>query len=319
MGNTQIFTNKINIAKGIKKVKKLSFSFLKSIKVLRRRFGKISLNLGKEIFLDDFTGDILDKDSLDKREKREIPLLLDYSLFSLFSNAPCYAKLTSMTFLNPTFIIAVLIGLSVHEWAHGYVAFKLGDPTAKMENRVSLNPLAHLDPIGTLMFFIIGFGWAKPVPIDPRYFKNVKRDTTLVSLAGPAANLATAFICFFLMLALFEWREGSSALQLMHVTGNGPAFLLFLERVLSQSIFVNLALMAFNLLPVNPLDGSKILYAFIPLKYEREYHEFMARGPMILLILIVAGIAFNIPILSTWVFGVMRPILALMGAIAGII
>ncbi|MFH1671122.1 MAG: site-2 protease family protein, partial [Patescibacteria group bacterium] len=88
-------------------------------------------------------------------------------------------------FVSPPFIIAILIAISVHEWGHGFVAYKLGDPTAQMDGRLSLNPLAHLDPIGTLMFLIIGFGWAKPVPIDPRYFKNHKRDTTLVALAGP--------------------------------------------------------------------------------------------------------------------------------------
>ena len=211
-----------------------------------------------------------------------------------------------MTFLNPTFIIAVLIGLSVHEFAHGYIAMKLGDPTAKMDNRVSLNPLAHLDPIGTLMFFVIGFGWAKPVPIDPRYFKNVKRDTTLVALAGPAANLITAFICFFLMAVLFEWNT-SSAMGLLGGSGGASTVVIMIER------------MAFNLLPINPLDGSKILYAFIPVQYEREYFEFMARGPMILLVLIVAGLVFNIPILSTWVFGIMTPFLMIMNVIAGVI
>lgn len=223
-----------------------------------------------------------------------------------------------MTFLNPTFIIAVLIGLSVHEFAHGYIAMKLGDPTAKMDNRVSLNPLAHLDPIGTLMFFVIGFGWAKPVPIDPRYFKNVKRDTTLVALAGPAANLITAFICFFLMAVLFEWNA-SSAMGLLGGSGGASTVMIMFERILSSCIFVNLALMAFNLLPINPLDGSKILYAFIPVQYEREYFEFMARGPMILLVLIVAGLVFNIPILSTWVFGIMTPFLVIMNVIAGVL
>src|SRR3989338_9539567 len=116
-----------------------------------------------------------------------------------------------MQFFNPTFIIAVLIGLSVHEAAHGYIAYKLGDPTAKMDNRISLNPLAHLDPVGTLMFFLIGFGWAKPVPIDPRFFRKPKRDSMLTALAGPAANLITAFICFLLLIAIFGTYEYSSA------------------------------------------------------------------------------------------------------------
>jgi len=220
-----------------------------------------------------------------------------------------------MTFLNPTFIIAILIALTVHEWAHGYVAYKLGDPTAKMNYRLTLNPLSHLDPIGTLMFFVIGFGWAKPVPIDPRYFKNPKRDITLVALAGPGANFIMAFICFFLLALLFEW-QGTSAMSLLNAGGNESVVLLLLERILSRCIFVNLALMAFNLLPIAPLDGSKILHAFIPLKYEREYYTFMQRGPVILLILILAGVVFGIPILSAWVFGIMTPILQLMGIIS---
>ena len=105
-------------------------------------------------------------------------------------------------FLTPTFIISVLIALSVHEWAHGFTAHRLGDPTAKVEGRLTLNPLAHLDPIGTAMFLIVGFGWGKPVPVDPRYFKHYKRDTSLVALAGPASNLVLALLAF-LVLILF--------------------------------------------------------------------------------------------------------------------
>ncbi|MBU2214173.1 site-2 protease family protein [Patescibacteria group bacterium] len=221
-------------------------------------------------------------------------------------------------FISPPFIIAILIAISVHEWGHGFVAYKLGDPTAQMDGRLSLNPLAHLDPIGTLMFLIIGFGWAKPVPIDPRYFKNHKRDTTLVALAGPATNLITAFICFFILTFILNGGVGTSAMGLLGEPTNGSVIITLLERILGSCIFVNLALMAFNLLPIAPLDGSKILNAFIPYKYEREYALFMQRGPMILLILILAGMFLNIPILSTWVFGIMQPILALMGVIAGI-
>ncbi len=221
-----------------------------------------------------------------------------------------------MTFLNPTFIIAVLIGLSVHEFAHGLIANKLGDPTAKLDQRLSLNPLAHLDPIGTLMFFIIGFGWAKPVPVDPRYFKNPKRDMTLVALAGPAANLITAFICFFIILLIFEWHP-TSAMGLMHIAGRDSLLALLAVKILSQCIFVNLALMAFNLLPIAPLDGSKIIHVFIPAEHEHSYYNFMARGPAILLVLILMGFLLNIDLLSAWVTGIMTPVLKVMDAIAG--
>src|SRR3989338_4296139 len=94
-----------------------------------------------------------------------------------------------MSALRPSFIIALLIALSVHEWAHALVAHRLGDPTAKEQGRLTLNPIAHLDLMGTILFFLVGFGWGKPVPIDPRYFKHWKRDTALVSIAGPVSNL----------------------------------------------------------------------------------------------------------------------------------
>jgi len=196
------------------------------------------------------------------------------------------------------------------------MAYKLGDPTAKMDNRLSLNPLAHLDPIGTLMFLLVGFGWAKPVPIDPRYFQNTKRDTTRVALSGPAMNLATAFICFFILIAVMQGSFGGSAMGLLSQPDTGSTALTLVRNILGSCIFVNLALMAFNLLPIAPLDGSKMLHAFIPYRYEREYQAFMQRGPIILLILILAGIFLNVPILSAWVFGIMQPILSLMGAIA---
>ncbi|MBU0766751.1 site-2 protease family protein [Patescibacteria group bacterium] len=222
-------------------------------------------------------------------------------------------------FISPPFIIAILIAISVHEWGHGFVAYKLGDPTAKMDGRLSLNPLAHLDPVGTVMFLIVGFGWAKPVPIDPRYFKNHKRDTTLVALAGPATNLITAFICFFILTLLLKGNVGKSAIDLLGEPTNGSIIIKLLEQILGSCIFVNLTLMAFNLLPIAPLDGSKILAAFIPYKYEREYALFMQHGPMILLILILSGIFLNVPILSAWVFGIIQPVLVVMAMIAGVL
>ncbi|MCF7844969.1 MAG: site-2 protease family protein [Kiritimatiellales bacterium] len=222
-------------------------------------------------------------------------------------------------FISPPFIIAILIAISVHEWGHGFVAYKLGDPTAKMDGRLSLNPLSHLDPIGTLMFIVVGFGWAKPVPIDPRYFRNHKRDTTLVALAGPATNLIMAFICFFILTIVLKGGVGNSAMSLLGEPTNGSVLIKLFEQILGSCIFVNLALMAFNLLPIAPLDGSKILAAFIPYKYEQDYALFMQRGPMILLVLILAGMFLNIPILSTWVFGIMQPVLSLMELVVGIL
>jgi Zn-dependent protease len=223
------------------------------------------------------------------------------------------------TFLNPPFIIAILIALSIHEWAHGYAAYLLGDPTAKIEGRLTMNPIAHLDLLGTLMFFLVGFGWAKPVPVNPTYFRHGKRDTMLVSLAGPLANCLLAFLSFFLLLIIDGSGFSSSAMDLLSTPQGASLLVTFFERLLLSSIFINLALMAFNLLPIAPLDGSKIVSAFIPPQHEPAYENFVMHGPQILLILILAGFFLNIPILSTWVFGIMQPFLSFMNLIAGMI
>jgi len=220
-----------------------------------------------------------------------------------------------LQFLTPTFIISVLIALSVHEWAHGFIAHKLGDPTAKVEGRLTLNPLAHLDPIGTAMFLIVGFGWGKPVPVDPRYFKHYKRDTSLVALAGPASNLLLALLAF-IVLILFSGVAVGSQGEIMLPPGGFSASKELLISLATDLVQINLVLMAFNLLPIAPLDGSKVIRPFIPLKYEDHYHDFMVQGPKILLILILLGLFLNLPILSWWIQLVITPFLLLFSMIA---
>lgn len=210
------------------------------------------------------------------------------------------------SFVSPPFIISILIAISVHEAAHGWMAAKLGDPTARSAGRLTLNPIAHLDPMGALMFLFVGFGWAKPVPVNPLYFSRPKRDTALVSLAGPASNLLLGSIAFFGLILLLNGQVSGSAFGLLNVgSGRSVAEQLALQ-ILGSSVFINFGLMAFNLLPIAPLDGSKILHIFIPLRYEDQYETFMRRGPVILLILILAGIFLNVPILSAWVFGIVN-------------
>lgn len=201
-------------------------------------------------------------------------------------------------FLSPSFIIAMLLALSFHEWAHGYAAYLLGDPTAKYEGRLTLNPLVHLDPIGTLLFFIIGFGWGKPVPVNPRYFRHYRRDTALVALAGPAINLLLACITFLLfwILTLVD--------TFIIQAGVGR---IFLGNVLSYSFMLNLTLMAFNLLPIAPLDGSKIVASFIPVKYEDLYEQYLHYGPYILLFLLLAERFIRFSVFSLWIDAVTRP------------
>ena len=195
----------------------------------------------------------------------------------------------------------MLVALTVHEWAHGYTAYLLGDSTAKYEGRLTLNPLAHLDFLGTILFLTVGFGWAKPVPIDPRAFRHPKRDTTLTALAGPASNLLLAF--FTIVIAL-----GIDTLGISLGVGGGQ----FFTELFQSMLWLNLGLMAFNLLPIAPLDGSKILAIFVPVQYEVDYERFLRNGPYLLLGLLLAERVFDIPLIVWWISAVTSPILKVM-------
>ena len=217
-----------------------------------------------------------------------------------------------LSLITPTFLIAILIAVSVHEWAHAYAAHKLGDPTAKYDGRLTLNPIAHLDPVGTLLFVLVGFGWGKPVPVDPRYFKKPVRDNAIVAFAGPLSNIVLAFMAFGIGLALGLGESLMPMFGAYIIPSEQSVLMKFAGELISDLILINLVLMAFNLLPIAPLDGSKILRMFLPYEYERQYLEFMQYGPWILLALIVAGRAFNISILSVWIQTIMTPFIAIM-------
>lgn len=191
-----------------------------------------------------------------------------------------------MSFLNPVTILAILIALTVHEAAHAWVAKKLGDPTADYEGRITLNPIAHLDPLGTILFLAVGFGWGKPVPVDPRNFRHPVRDNAFVALAGPVSNLLLAILSALLMLVVPQ--QGSTGVEM-------------LSLFLGTSLFINLSLMAFNLLPVAPLDGSKVIAPLVPLRYLDRYEEFLRVGPWVLLGILLAERLFEFPFLTWWV------------------
>ncbi len=184
-------------------------------------------------------------------------------------------------------IPAVLIAITFHEYWHGRMAYKLGDPTAAEAGRLTLNPLAHLDPIGTLMLLLFRFGWAKPVPVNFNRLKHPKRDMIYVSLAGPIANVVIAVI-FALVLRLsyslvgqITMAQSSSFFNISITVLRG--WLIFLQT----GVIINVALAIFNLIPVPPLDGSKILLGLLP--YSQAY-KFAKLEPIFLLILVLSGI-----------------------------
>lgn len=222
-----------------------------------------------------------------------------------------------MQFLNPVYIISILIAISVHEWAHAFVAHRLGDPTPEHHGRLTLNPIAHIDPLGALMFIMVGFGWAKPVPVNSSYFRNPKAGYSLTALAGPFSNLILAILSF-IILAVVTRGDIFTADQLLSGASSGPVGMIVLVNLLQSLLFVNLALMAFNLFPIAPLDGSNIIRVFIPRHLEYQYEEFTRYGSYILIGLIVVEMILPIHILSGWVFGIMNGVLHLFEMVAGI-
>ena len=197
------------------------------------------------------------------------------------------------------YAVPLLLGIICHEVAHGYIAYLLGDPTAKNTGRLTLNPLKHLDPLGTLILILTRIiGWAKPVPINPANFKNIRRDILLVSIAGPLANILLAFLFFilfksskYLSLILSEWLITSLLL---------PIRLIFVA-----GIIINIILALFNLIPIPPLDGSKIIAFFLPLDLAIKYMRLEKIGFLILIIMAFSGILQNLfDIVLTFVYNI---------------
>jgi Zn-dependent protease len=199
-------------------------------------------------------------------------------------------------FITQLIILAppLLLALTVHEFAHGYVAYRLGDPTAKSLGRLTLNPLKHLDPIGTIAFFFIKFGWAKPVPVNPAYFKNPKKDMLWVALAGPATNLGLAVISA--IVTKFVWALAS----MLPYSTLAEAILVPLNGMLIASVWINLVLCIFNFLPIPPLDGSRILTGILPNDLARSYLKVERYGFIIVLILAFSGVLSKVilPVIS---------------------
>jgi Zn-dependent protease len=187
------------------------------------------------------------------------------------------------------FAIPIIFAITVHEVAHGWVASKLGDQTAKMQGRLTLNPIKHIDPIGTilvpaLLVYMGGFlfGWAKPVPVDWRNLRRPKRDMAWVAVAGPASNLVMAFI----------WAIIYKIVLLSGPSSTGPLYAL--EQMCYVGIGINALLMILNLFPVPPLDGSRVMSSLLPVRYAIMYNKLEPYGLFIVLALLVTGILFNV-------------------------
>ena len=206
-------------------------------------------------------------------------------------------------------VVVLILAFSVHECAHAWAAWRLGDPTAKMLGRLTLNPIKHLDPFGSVIFPLIGlfyggmlFGWAKPTPVTARNFKNYKRDDILVALAGPASNLISATVALILLVVLKHAIGGGDvavqtamllARRVPGVSTENLPQLFPIALFLYYVILLNLLLFVFNLIPVPPLDGSHILRHFLPYNALRIYDQIGMFG-MIFIMLIGGGLIFRI-------------------------
>ena len=213
--------------------------------------------------------------------------------------------------LDPASLIArvfvLIVAFTIHEFSHAWVATLFGDDTPRINGRLTLNPISHLDPIGSLLLLVAGFGWAKPVPVNPYALQRRSSSALMwVSLAGPLSNFLMAVV------AAIPFRLGLASLYAGFAPSTGvlPSF----SMLMVQFIYINLLLMLFNLIPIAPLDGEKIAEYFFPPSWARALDTIRPYGPVILMAVIFVGPYFGVDILG-WVLG--PPMQALLGILVG--
>lgn len=208
----------------------------------------------------------------------------------------------SELFNNPFYffvwIFALLVAITIHEFAHAWTADRLGDPTPRLQGRLTLNPLAHLDPLGTLMLLIIRLGWGKPVQVDPFNLRDPRRDMALISVAGAAANL---------LLAVFL----SLIPRVIYLGGYNIPFLVLIEIIIRPVIILNVLLAVFNLIPIHPLDGGKIIAGLLPENLAQQWDQILNQYGTILLIFLIFP-WFGISLISAFIYPIANFIVSLL-------
>ena len=212
-------------------------------------------------------------------------------------------------FNNPVgfllYIVALVLAITVHEFAHALLADHLGDPTPRLQGRLTLNPLAHLDPVGSIMMLLARFGWGKPVIFDPFNLRHPRRDTAIISIAGPISNLLVASLASGILHALIYW----------HLANGIVGLLLF--SFLQPVIMLNVVLAIFNLVPIHPLDGFKIVGGILPPEYARQWNELEPYGMIFLIFMIFpffGGVAPINQLINPAISMILRLLLPSMGS-----
>lgn len=193
---------------------------------------------------------------------------------------------------DPYIIVALVVSVTIHEFCHAWMSTYLGDPTARYLGRLSLNPLSHLDPLGTLMLLFAGFGWGKPVPFSMQYLKNPRLDAAMIALSGPLSNLLIALIFAIPYRYLF--------FQVADMSSENALFL-GIFRFMKTMIELNLVLMVFNMLPIPPLDGSKVFSLFLPGDWLSRLYQYRHFGYGLLLVLVFSDYLFGVNILGQYI------------------